>query len=383
MQESHSSEKKTTVSSEEAISEHASRQSPKKGGSHAVQRKLRLDRIAIVVVPLLLIILLIAALCLHSCNRRETLNGGISDSEGTPVASATTTTVSTEAGADTEVQSDTTDDVAQMTATSSEESSTSANQDAQEVTIRASRVASGDLIVINQDNRYSFPSDDISLVSVYENHSSSYSVSDMEVQLDSETVQQLNAMMDAFVEETGIGGMQVFSGYRTESDQQSRYESGSSSFAGGYSDYHSGRTFNLKIDFGDGTSDYYNPEKYPNYIWFADHAADYGFVVRYPDGKEDITGESSRYYTFRYVGMPHAAYMTQQNLCLEEYVAQLQNDTSPDDPLTYTDGDTRYAIFYVPVGDGDAQVHFSVPSNAYTISGDNMGGLIVTCELAE
>ena len=59
---------------------HAKEPSPKpdvdkkaarKGGSHARKRKLRLDRIAAVGVPFLLIVLLIGALCFHSCQRRK------------------------------------------------------------------------------------------------------------------------------------------------------------------------------------------------------------------------------------------------------------------------------------------------------------------------
>ena len=74
---------------------HAKEPSPKpdvdkkaarKGGSHARKRKLRLDRIAAVGVPFLLIVLLIGALCFHSCQRRKSPE----ESGSTPVATATT-----------------------------------------------------------------------------------------------------------------------------------------------------------------------------------------------------------------------------------------------------------------------------------------------------
>ena len=57
-----------------------------KGGSHARKRKLRLDRIAVIVVPLLLIIVLIGTLCLHSCKE----NGGLNNSAKVPMATPET-----------------------------------------------------------------------------------------------------------------------------------------------------------------------------------------------------------------------------------------------------------------------------------------------------
>ncbi len=57
-----------------------------KGGSHVRKRKLRFDRIAAVFVPLLLIVLLIGALCFHSCQRRKQPE----DSGNVAVATATT-----------------------------------------------------------------------------------------------------------------------------------------------------------------------------------------------------------------------------------------------------------------------------------------------------
>ncbi|WP_295215741.1 M15 family metallopeptidase [Ruminococcus sp.] len=337
-----------------------------KGGSHAKRRKIRFDRIAVVVIPMLLIIILIGALCLHSCNKSGRLNIGESSTESTPVATATNKTVQS-------TTEDTTDAAAITT-----ESSANVSANAKQITLSEKGVNKGDLIVINNDHSYDFPTGDPKLKSVYEERNSSYSVSDMEVQLDEETIAQLNAMMAAFEEETGFSGMQVFSGYRTKEDQDSRHDSGSTGFRGGYSDYHSGRSFNLKINFGDGTSDYYNAEKYPDYAWISEHAAEYGFIVRYPDGKDSITGEESRSYTFRYVGVPHAVYMTEHKLCLEEYVEKVHG-YSADDPLKITVDETTYSVFYVSIG-GTNDVDVTIPSENYTASGDNISGYIVTCQ---
>jgi D-alanyl-D-alanine carboxypeptidase len=57
--------------------------------------------------------------------------------------------------------------------------------------------------------------------------------------------------------------------------------------------------------------------------WLAANAHKYGFVLRYPKDKTDITGIIYEPWHFRYVGLEHAQYMYENNLCLEEYVALL------------------------------------------------------------
>lgn len=327
--------------------------------SHVKQRRVRYDRIAAVVIPMLLLVAMIVFICLYSCDQSDNNNNN------TLIATPVTSTSSS-----TEKQPVETTTPAVATESTSLE-------DEKKITLTANGVKSGNLIVINNDHAYAFPNNDLNLTSVYEARNSSYSVSDMDVLLDSETITYLNQMMAAFEEETGYSGMQVFSGYRTKEDQDERYDGGSSDFRGGYTDYHSGRTFNLKINFGDGTSDYYNAEKYPNYSWIAEHAAEYGFIVRYPNGKDNLTGEEGRTYTFRYVGIPHAIYITEHKICLEEYVSLIRDHTS-DEPLEITINDTTYSVFYVTVG-GTNDVKATVHGD-YTTSGDNIGGYIVTCQ---
>ncbi|WP_019785302.1 M15 family metallopeptidase [Streptococcus sobrinus] len=53
-------------------------------------------------------------------------------------------------------------------------------------------------------------------------------------------------------------------------------------------------------------------------------APDYGFVLRFEQGKSDSTGVDYEDWHFRYVGKASAKYMTEHNLSLEEYVAQLK-----------------------------------------------------------
>lgn len=58
---------------------------------------------------------------------------------------------------------------------------------------------------------------------------------------------------------------------------------------------------------------------------FREQAARYGFILRYPAGKESVTGIAHEPWHFRYVGAPHAEIMTENGLCLEEYIDFLKS----------------------------------------------------------
>ena len=66
-------------------------------------------------------------------------------------------------------------------------------------------------------------------------------------------------------------------------------------------------------------------ENTATYMWLKEHCTEYGFVVRYPadksGGADTVTGIIYEPWHFRYVGVEAAVYMTQNNLCLEEFVA--------------------------------------------------------------
>ena len=57
--------------------------------------------------------------------------------------------------------------------------------------------------------------------------------------------------------------------------------------------------------------------------WLADNSYRYGFILRYPKGKEDITGIAFEPWHFRYVDVPAATYIYQNQLSLEEFVQLL------------------------------------------------------------
>ena len=65
--------------------------------------------------------------------------------------------------------------------------------------------------------------------------------------------------------------------------------------------------------------------KEPECQWMAEHCAEFGFIIRYPADKKDITEINTEPWHLRYVGLAVAAYMTENNLCLEEFVQELQD----------------------------------------------------------
>lgn len=55
--------------------------------------------------------------------------------------------------------------------------------------------------------------------------------------------------------------------------------------------------------------------------WMASHSVEYGFILRYPKEKTDITGVMFEPWHYRYVGKEAAAYMKENDLTFEEFVA--------------------------------------------------------------
>lgn len=254
------------------------------------------------------------------------------------------------------------------------------------------KIYSGSLIVVNDETEYKGNEDD--LVSIYDIREKAnadyYTVLDKDVKVRKEAAEALNNMLKAFNEETGHKDIQVDSGYRSVKYQQEIYDSTEDKDTvakPGFSDYHTGYSVDLNVvdeegnslDF-DGTGDY---------KWFAENGYKYGYVVRFPEDKTQQTGLDYRPWHFRYVGIPHAYYMTQNNLCLEEYVEKLKTYNYNDSHLELENFDgKKYEVYYYPKdtnGSADPKVTeldftmLAVPSEKeYTITGNNTDGFIVT-----
>lgn len=110
--------------------------------------------------------------------------------------------------------------------------------------------------------------------------------------------------------------------------------------------------------------------------WIYDNAHKYGFVIRYTT--ECGCERENSAVRLRYVGYEHAYYMTQNGLCLEEYLALVrEHHKYSGEHLTFTADGKTYEVYYVACTGDPTSI--SVPKNCeYTISGDNMNGFIVT-----
>jgi len=56
------------------------------------------------------------------------------------------------------------------------------------------------------------------------------------------------------------------------------------------------------------------------YKWVEEYAWEYGYVIRYPQGKSSVTGIISEPWHLRYVGIPAAKLISEQGICLEEFL---------------------------------------------------------------
>lgn len=87
------------------------------------------------------------------------------------------------------------------------------------------------------------------------------------------------------------------------------------------------------------------------------------------------TTETSGY--LRYVGIPHAAYMHENDLTLADYLVQIRAYPYTT-PLEITVDGVTYAVYYIPARSGGGDFSGSVPKLPHEWSGDNIGGVVVS-----
>jgi D-alanyl-D-alanine carboxypeptidase len=180
----------------------------------------------------------------------------------------------------------------------------------------------------------------------------------------------------------------IVSGHRSTDYQQGLYDKqvvDNYVAVPGHSEHHTGYAVDLKVFTSKQTTVEFRDDEQ---AWMEANCADYGFVVRYDGAKFDLTGILDETWHFRYVGKPHAQYMTENGLCLEEYITLMSttyNIETCEAPLSYTVGEgneqTEYEIYYVPAS-LDSITEIPVPKadtvKDISISGDNVNGFIVT-----
>ena len=151
-------------------------------------------------------------------------------------------------------------------------------------------------------------------------------------------VEALQTMLEA-AKEDKITKWQISAGYRTWDDQvkllnakissyRKKNKDWSSSKARraalksvaepGCSEHHLGLAFDINVK---GAKTFSSTKQYK---WLKENCWDYGFIMRYTKEKEKITGFIAEAWHIRYVGVNHAKYMQEHDLCLEEYIEGIE-----------------------------------------------------------
>lgn len=328
----------------------------RKFGNH----QIRYDRIFIAfVIPLLLLIVLIAGI--SSCSAKKQ-NPGESDNPGSGRS------------ADSDNLNNSTNLNHSDFSVQSSQRETYTN-----VSLETSKIHSGRLILVNQAHPCEFDHQAIadgtspemtfvtikSMLDTKTGSMKPYTAADWEVGLDTKAAQAMDEWFTEFSHSTGHHDLRMIGGYKPDSTDP---------------DFQVGRTITVGIFPQTGSSYAYKPEG--EYAWLSEHAQEYGFILRYPEEKSDFFDDTiteRRTATFRYVGTPVAVYMTEHNLCLEEFLQEIKNYTLENRLVIPLDGKVCY-MYYVPADMGSEVTTFRVPDNRdfYEVSGNNMDGFVIT-----
>lgn len=264
--------------------------------------------------------------------------------------------------------------------------------DMQTITIERSQLSRGTLILVSSllGRAYDF-TEVTETIELYGNKPQSYRIANTSLALHPDAFSALNAMFNAYNAETGNRDYQITQAARTYPQQEEIYNDYLQTYGAeqgallaaqpGYSEHHSGYAFDMNVYTANGIS--YSlgsaADVNPIYSWIYDNAAKYGFILRYPEGKTSVTGITNEPWHFRYVGQGHAAYMAENDLVLEEYIALLYKYPYDGEHLTFAYGGVSYEVFFVPFSKETEAVEISLPADCiYTVSGNNWDGVIVT-----
>ena len=152
--------------------------------------------------------------------------------------------------------------------------------------------------------------------------------------------------LEAFLDEAamyGHGDIKVSNGYRSYSVQSTLFNNYLADERARHPDWTEEQIYNLVATYSNppGTSEHqlglavdivadgyyvldYTQAKTATQAWLMEHCWEYGFILRYPEDKQDITKIIYESWHYRYVGVDHAKAITENELCLEEYLEILK-----------------------------------------------------------
>lgn len=251
---------------------------------------------------------------------------------------------------------------------------------------------SGDLILVNNQHEY-FSSDNENLVSIMEKNDETerffFTAVDYTYTILEPVYEPMAQMIEDFYEIYQNDTLIIYGSYRTREFQQQLYDSFTASESGeeapivaipGFSEHETGYAF----DFSEIIN--YDYQGTGDFEWLNTNCYKYGFIIRYTEDKESVTEYRYEPWHFRYVGIPHATFMTRNNICLEEYIDLLRMKYPYEgEHLQLTDDDgSNYEIYFVASDDSSEVTSVPVPTGVrYDISGNNVDGFIITVHTDE
>lgn len=270
------------------------------------------------------------------------------------------------------------------------------------IPLYAEDIKKGNLLIVNDQFKYDLPTNFSHMVNVYEYINSSknseltkingyftyLSHTPIEyIYVESTTLDAFSKMLldycKANVNSTtkhGVSNISItWGGYAESTKNEYQGDVSNPNFNGEYYDHGLGTSLVLRIsDTAVVITEQILKDKY---LWIYENAHKYGFIIRYPNACKDHTGKDSTTRAhLRYIGVEHATYMYENNICLEEYIDLLKTKhNSVNTPLSVETENGNYDIYYIQFNGNHTSV--PVPKGAkYTISGDNMNGFIVSVE---
>lgn len=243
----------------------------------------------------------------------------------------------------------------------------------------------GDLILVNEDHQYFGGDED--LVSIIEKNTENEvtffsALADPNTEEEDDLIlsvvyEPMKIMIEDFYNLYYNDTLIIYGAHRSTERQQAILDEKGPEIAAkpGYSEHETGYAF----DFSEIVN--YDYQGTGNFAWINENCYKYGFIVRYTEEKKDITKIAAEPWHFRYVGIPHAWYITKNDLCLEEYIDLLREKYSyGGEHLLFTDDENRsYEVYFVASDDGSEKTTVPVPAGKeYSISGNNVDGFIVT-----
>lgn len=189
------------------------------------------------------------------------------------------------------------------------------------------------------------------------------------------TITAFNNLTNALFEETNCSDIMLCYGFLDPKDNTSEYDY----------DHQLGTVVDVKLLVGSQPAPLTSNETV--YNWLKSNACKYGFIFEYEITTDALGNKTGHDATLaipstqlRYVGVAHATYIQANNLTFEAYLAKVRAASS-EKPLTFKAGESSYAVYFVEASGENFEA--SLPTNYnYSISGNNVDGIIVTVELS-